>query len=326
MNRLYSPVIETLMRWSPGVTRKAVFSGIDLACRWQQRKLTKRHRSGSGIPGDGRITDRSVEVMGLRFPNAIGIAAGFDRDGSIGRRIGVLGFGYMEIGTLTPDGEGQRNLTVLQQLSAERASEDGRLGINVGRRAQGSLLQGIDDYLRGVTAAWPVADYIAINLGGPAGHSYLDVEHSMLLEQLLHALKTAQWRLQDQYDRYVPIVFKLKVPPQPEAMLPLLLRIRDLRFEGVIAAEDGGKSAQRMTSKVATERLAQQQQICQRLAYLKQQLGDQVDVISVGAIADLNEANMRLAAGASLVQVHNALVYRGPSFFRELKQHCRSGN
>ncbi|MEH6625924.1 MAG: hypothetical protein V7739_05730, partial [Motiliproteus sp.] len=126
--------------------------------------------------------------------------------------------------------------------------------------------------------------------------------------------------------RTVPIAFKLKVTANPEDMRPILQLIRDMQFDGVIAAEDGGKSAQRLSSKDSPQRQQLQQQICERIGYLKQQLGGQVDLISVGAIADVAEAHMRLQAGAALVQVHNALVYRGPLLFRELKQHCVHAN
>ncbi|MEH6628015.1 MAG: hypothetical protein V7739_16350, partial [Motiliproteus sp.] len=122
--------------------------------------------------------------------------------------------------------------------------------------------------------------------------------------------------------RTVPIAFKLKVTANPEDMLPILQLIRGMQFDGVIAAEDGGKSAQRLSSKDSPQRQQLQQQICERIGYMKQQLGDQVDLISVGAIADVAEAHMRLQAGASLVQVHNALVYRGPWFFKELRSEA----
>lgn len=243
-------------------------------------------------------TAQPVEVMGLRFATALGIAAGFDRFGRLGRGASALGLGFNEIGSI--------DLGAIAQLPAQAHSPGtARLGLNL------SLTPDISPAaLRaGLARAWPLADYLTVNLIGPSSAALLGTEQRPRLRQLLAALRSEQQRL-DRPERRVPLVVKLRCLPGqvPLALAELLL---ELGYDGLLAAHDPGPPATRQRYR-AWQDAVRQAQACAQIEQLRRLCGRQIALMSVGGIQSAEHLQARLAAGAELVQVHSVLLHGWP--------------
>lgn len=243
-------------------------------------------------------TAQPVEVMGLRFATALGIAAGFDRFGRLGRGASALGLGFNEIGSFA--------LGEIAQLPAQAHSPGtALLGLNL------SLTPDISPAaLRtGLARAWPLADYLTLNLIGPSSAALLGTEQRPRLRQLLAALRSEQQRL-DRTERRVPLAVKLRCLPGqvPLALAELLL---ELGYDGLLAAHDPGPPATRQRYR-AWQDTARQAQACAQIEQLRRLCGRQIALMSVGGIQSAEHLQARLAAGAELVQVHSVLLHGWP--------------
>lgn len=244
------------------------------------------------------MLERPVEVMGLRFASPLGIAAGFDRQGRLGRRAGALGFGCNEIGSL--------DLTAITHLPARVLGPGtARLGLNL------HLDPGISiAALRaGLARAWPLADYLMLNLISPASAPLLSAGQRPWLRQLLAAARAEQQRLNACGHR-VPLAVKLRCLPGqvPLALAELLL---ELGYDGLLAAHDPGPPATRQRYR-AWQDPARQAQACAQIEQLRRLCGEQMALLSVGGIQSAEHLDARLAAGAELVQVHSVLLHAWP--------------
>lgn len=239
-----------------------------------------------------------VEVMGLRFAAPLGIAAGFDRLGRLGRRVGALGLGFNEIGSIDLGG--------ITQLSAQALSPGAaRLGINLSLAPDISLAA-----LRaGLARAWPLADYLTLNLIGPSSAALLGAEQRPRLRQLLAAARTEQQRL-DRPERRVPLVVKLRCLPG-QVPLELAELLLELGYDGLLAAHDPGPPATRQRYRTWQD-AAQQAQACAQIEQLRCLCGKRIALMSVGGIQTAEHLQTRLAAGAELVQVHSILLHGWP--------------
>jgi dihydroorotate dehydrogenase len=290
------------------------------------------------------VAGRPVELMGLRFPNAVGLAAGLDKNGAAIDGLAGLGFGFLEIGTVTPlaqPGNPQPRLfrlpraraiinrmgfnnhgvaTLLDNVRAARYR--GILGINIGKNATTPLERAAEDYLTCLDAVYPLASYVTINISSPNTRNLRDLQSPDALGHLLRQLKARQQALAQQHGRQVPLLLKI-APDLDEAQIVAIAGLlRHYRMDGVIATnttlardavahlphsnESGGLSGAPLT--------APSTRIITRLA---QALGGEVPIIGVGGIFSARDAADKLAAGASLVQIYSGLIYRGPALVRE---------
>lgn len=242
--------------------------------------------------------DHPVEVMGLRFATALGIAAGFDRFGRLARRAGALGMGFNEIGSF--------DLAATAQLSAQALRPGtARLGINLSLTPDISL-----GALRtGLARAWTLADYLTLNLIGPGSAALLDAGQRPRLRQLLATVRREQQRL-DRPERRVPLVVKLRCLPG-QVPLELAELLLELGYDGLLAAHDPGPPATRQRYR-AWQDAAQQEQACAQIEQLRRVCGRQIALLSVGGIQSAAHLQARLAAGAELVQVHSVLLHGWP--------------
>lgn len=239
-----------------------------------------------------------VEVMGLHFTAPLGIAAGFDRFGRLGRRASALGLGFNEIGSI--------DLGATAQLSAQaHSSGTARLGINLSLTPDITLAA-----LRaGLARAWPLADYLTLNLVGPSSAALLGTEQRPRLRQLLAAARAEQQRL-DRPERRVPLAVKLRCLPG-QVPLELAELLLELGYDGLLAAHDPGPPATRQRYR-AWQDAAQQAQACAQIEQLRRLCGRQIALMSVGGIQTAAHLQARLAAGAELVQVHSVLLHGWP--------------
>jgi dihydroorotate dehydrogenase len=290
------------------------------------------------------------EVMGLKFPNCVGLAAGMDKSASAVDAWEALGFGFVEVGTLTPRPQPGNPTPRLFRLvphqaiinrmgfnnpgihaavrKLERRTGTGIVGVNIGKNFDTPNERAVDDYLSCLRLAYGVADYVAVNISSPNTKGLRDLQAAEPVKQLLGTLKEEQQRLAAQHGKYKPLVVKI-APDLEQTQVEALARIfTEMRMDGVIATnttisrtgveghpiarEGGGLSGAPLTRR-ATEVIST---LCAALRAARP--ANPVPVIGVGGIFTRTDAQAKLDAGASLVQVYSALVYRGPAMITEI--------
>jgi dihydroorotate dehydrogenase len=287
-----------------------------------------------------------VEVMGLRFPNRVGLAAGLDKEADTIDALGRLGFGCIEIGTLTPRPQpgnpkprlfrlieheaiinrmGFNNAGMDAGVAAVRRSRSfgGIIGFNIGKNKDTPNERAADDYLACLRQAYPVAGYIAVNLSSPNTPGLRELQGPEASARLLDALKREQEKLAAEHGKHVPLLFKV-APDLDDSHIRELSAVflnggldgliatnttldRDLVAGHPRAGEAGGLSG-RPEFRKGTE----------VLRAFASHLGGRVPLIGVGGISSVADAREKLAAGASLVQIYTAFIYQGPGLVRRL--------
>lgn len=292
----------------------------------------------------------TCSVMGLNFPNKVGLAAGLDKNGDYIDGLAALGFGFIEIGTVTPRPQAGNPKPRLFRLPEHQAiinrmgfnndgvealvknvaasQYKGILGINIGKNASTPIHQATDDYVTCLKAVYNQASYITINISSPNTQNLRTLQTGDALVDLLVALKAQQAALADQFGRYVPLAVKI-APDLSDTEIDIMAKLFiHHKIDGVIATnttlsrnaisghalanEAGGLSGAPVTEL--------SNQVIKRLAA---RLDDALPIIGAGGILSGNDAKNKLAAGASLVQVYSGLIYQGPSLIAECIQATR---
>ena len=283
-------------------------------------------------------------VMGLRFPNPVGLAAGLDKNGEHIDALAALGFGFLEVGTVTPRPQpGNPRPRVFRLAPADalinrlgfnnegvdrlvanvrRAAFRGVLGINIGKNADTPIERAADDYLACLRKVYPVASYVTVNISSPNTQRLRELQQAHELERLLGALQHEQEALAQTHGRRVPLAVKIAPDLEPDAIGAVAESLQRHRIDAVIATnttlsragveglahagEAGGLSGAPLTERSTAV-----------LRTLVRALAGAMPVIGVGGIMSAADARAKLAAGASLVQLYTGLVYRGPGLVRE---------
>jgi dihydroorotate dehydrogenase len=297
-----------------------------------------------GLPPARPPEGRRVTVMGLELPNPVGLAAGLDKDGAHIDALGRLGFGFLEVGTVTPRPQpgnprprmfripqaravinrmGFNNLGVDRLVRNVRESRyRGVLGINIGKNFDTPIERAELDYLACMRKAYPVASYLTVNVSSPNTRNLRQLQQADELGRLLSALKAEQRRLANQHGRYVPLALKIAPDLQPDEVRAVAERLVEHAIDGVIAtnttlSRDGveglphGQEAGGLSGAPLTARATQVVRL------LAQHLAGRVPIIGVGGIMSAEDAAAKLEAGASLVQLYTGLVYAGPDLIRQ---------
>ena len=331
---LYSLLRPLLFSLDPEAAHCVTFNAIE-----------KAYRLGL-LPGHPFACE-SRNVMGIDFPNPVGLAAGLDKDGNHINALAALGFGFIEIGTVTPrpqPGNPQPRLFRIPQAKAiinrlgfnnhgvdklvaniRHSNYQGILGINIGKNYDTPLEKATDDYLICLRKVYPYASYVVVNISSPNTLNLRQLQNTAELDCLLDVLKLEQRKLADEHGKYTPLAVKIAPdlePAQIEAIATLLMKHR---IDGVIATnttlsragvetlpharEAGGLSGAPLTRR-ATAVIRQ----------LHGALQDALPIIGVGGIMCAADAKEKMDAGASLVQIYTGLIYRGPDLVREATQ------
>ncbi|QHE92182.1 quinone-dependent dihydroorotate dehydrogenase [Pandoraea fibrosis] len=300
---------------------------------------------GQTLPEDPRT------VMGIRFPNPVGLAAGLDKDGSCIDGLAALGFGFVEVGTVTPrpqPGNPKPRIFRLPQAEAiinrmgfnnggveqflqnvQSARYKGPLGLNIGKNADTPIERAVDDYLICLEKVYPYATYVTVNISSPNTKNLRQLQGGDELDALLGKLKDKQRELSDRHGKYVPIALKIAPDLDDEQIKVIAGTLTRHGFDGVIATnttlsreavaglpyanETGGLSGRPVFD--ASNRV---------IRALATELGGALPIIGVGGILSGADAQAKLDAGASLVQVYSGLIYRGPELVRECVQALRA--
>lgn len=286
-----------------------------------------------------RVED-PVTVMGLRFPNRVGLAAGMDKEANTVAAFGHLGFGFVEVGTLTPrpqPGNPKPRLfrcipeqAIINHMGINNPGVDkgvenirktrrfnGVLGVNISKNRVTPNSEAHQDYLACLRSVWDVADYVAINFSCPNVPNLQELAKADSAADLLSLLKSEQANLANDTGRYVPLVMKVS-PDMTEARIRDLSQVfLDCQLDGLIctntttsregvekspaACESGGMSGKPLYNKAN-----------ETLAAFAAELKGQIPIIGVGGITTAEDAVEKIRAGASLVQLYSGFIYNGP--------------
>ena len=296
---------------------------------------------------------KSVRVMGLTFPNPVGLAAGLDKNGDYIEALSALGFGFIEIGTVTPRPQpgnpkprlfripeaeaiinrmGFNNLGVdhlIEQVKAARCKS--LIGINIGKNFDTPVEKAVDDYLIGLNKVYDHADYVTINISSPNTPGLRTLQFGDALNVLLESLKNEQTRLQQQHQKYVPMAVKVAPDLSEQEVEQLATAFVQHEIDAVIATnttmdreaiyglpnadEVGGLSGRPVFAK-STEIVRQ----------FRQLLPQHLPIIAAGGIMSGDDALAKLDAGASLVQIYSGFIYQGPGLIREIVKTIEKRN
>lgn len=295
--------------------------------------------------GASRVRVVPRRIMGVQFPNPVGLAAGFDKDGRYLDVIGRLGFGFVELGTVTPRpqrGNPPPRLFRLPQQQAlinrmgfnngganalvrniEKSSYTGVVGINIGKNRETPPQRAADDYACALGSVYTVADYVAINLSSPntPGLRALQREEAVL-RGILYRLRNERQRLAVLHQKYVPLLVKVAPDWEPGELERTLDALLDYGIDGIVATnttlnregvavepairEEGGLSGSPLRDRA--------EQVLERIA---EHTEGRVTLMGAGGIFSGQDVTSRFHAGADLVQLYTGLVYRGPGLIAE---------
>lgn len=290
------------------------------------------------------VAPQPVQVLGLSFDNPVGLAAGLDKNALAVDGLAAMGFGFIEVGTVTPRPQagnpkprlfrlpereaiinrmGFNNLGVdalLERLEATRYR--GVLGINIGKNAVTPVENAVDDYLYCLRKVYGRADYVTLNLSSPNTPGLRTLQYGDALKLLLEQIKQCQIELQAEHGRYVPVAIKIAPDMTPEELGLVANTLVEQGMDAVIATnttlersaveglkhadEAGGLSGGPLT-QASTE----------VIKVLAGELGGKLPIIGVGGILSGADAAEKIRAGASLVQLYSGFIYRGPELVRE---------
>lgn len=291
------------------------------------------------------LPNRPVECMGLTFKNPVGLAAGLDKDGECIEAFGAMGFGFVEVGTVTPRPQPGNNKPRLFRLipaegiinrmgfnnkgvdylveNVKKANYDGIIGINIGKNKDTPIENGADDYLICMEKVYQYAGYIAVNISSPNTPGLRTLQYGKALDDLLSVLKEKQKELADKHGKYVPLALKIAPDLSDDELVQICDSLKKNKIDGVIATnttldrsivegmkhanETGGLSGRPVQLK-STEVIKK----------LYEQLGDEIPIIGVGGIDSFVAAKEKMLAGAKLVQVYSGFIYHGPGLVKDI--------
>ena len=288
--------------------------------------------------------NKPVRVMGLDFPNAVGLAAGLDKNGAHINALAALGFGFIEIGTVTPrpqPGNPKPRLFRLPQAAAiinrmgfnnlgvdhlvrkvTAAGFGGVLGINIGKNKDTPNERAVDDYLACLDKVYAHASYVTVNIYSPNTHNLRELQKDDALDALLSAIKLRQATLAEQHGKYIPIALKI-APDLDEAQIAAIAALLMVhRMDAVIAtnttlARDAVQGLPHANEAGGLSGLPVRAASTRVIRSLAHHLKGEVPIIGVGGINSGADALEKIAAGAQLVQLYSGLVYQGPTLIRE---------
>lgn len=331
---LYTLLRPLLFKLDPESAHTITFSAIQQA---QKLGLLKN----TAIPCQSRI------VMGLSFPNPVGLAAGLDKNGDYLDALAALGFGFIEIGTVTPrpqPGNPKPRLFRIPEANAiinrlgfnnhgidrlidnvKNSGYRGILGINIGKNFDTPMEHAVDDYRIGLQKVYRHASYVTVNISSPNTKNLRQLQTADALDRLLGELKSEQTKLAQTHGKYVPMAVKIAPDLETAEIESIAALLMKHRIDGVIATnttisrtgiahlpvaqESGGLSGAPLTQRATA--------VIQQLQGLLQ---GAIPIIGVGGILSAADAQAKIDAGASLIQLYSGLIYRGPDLIKEVTQ------
>ncbi|MDB5818591.1 MAG: dihydroorotate dehydrogenase [Rhizobacter sp.] len=316
-----------------------------------------QHSPLTGLVGEPRVAD-PVTVAGLRFPNRIGLAAGLDKNGRCIDGLGALGFGFIEVGTVTPlaqPGNPKPRMFRLPKAGAlinrlgfnndglaaflanvKRArfrEQGGILGLNIGKNAATPIERAADDYLTCLDGVYPHADYVTVNISSPNTENLRSLQTDAALTALLSAIQERKQSLARLHGRSVPIFLKIAPDLDEAQVASIAATLREQGIDGVIATNTTlAREAVKMLphgSEAGGLSGAPVRDASNRvIRQLRAALGPAFPIIGVGGVMNAADALSKVDAGADVVQIYTGLIYAGPGLVtdaaRALAQSARA--
>ncbi len=300
----------------------------------------------SFLYGQSLVT-RKVKLMGLEFPNAIGLAAGLDKDGEAIDAFHKMGFGHVEVGTVTPrpqpgntkprmfriktqqalinrmgfNNKGVDNLV----LNLKSRKSKGLVGVNIGKNEKTGIKESKFDYLACLEKVYPYASYVTVNISSPNTKELRSLQFGELLDELLDTLKEKQEKLAKSYGLYVPLALKVSPDLSEEEVIRIALKLVEYEIDAVIATntttyrgsvsdlrfleEGGGLSGPPL--KNLSDNI---------INCLSKEIGNSLPIIGVGGINSASDAADKLDLGAKLLQLYTGFIYKGPSLLKAISK------
>ncbi len=338
---LFALLRPLLFRLDPETAHNLTVSGI-----------ARLHALGLLKPFLPEVPALPVRVMGLDFPNPVGLAAGLDKNGEAIDAFAAMGFGFIEVGAVTPrpqpgnpkprvfrlvEAEGIINRMGFNNLGVDhlianlaRTGYRGILGVNLGKNFDTPMERAADDYLICLEKLYSRASFVTLNISSPNTRNLRALQGAAELDDLLGRIKDAQRRLADRHGKYTPVAVKVAPDLDDEQIAAMAALFRKHRVDAVIATnttlsrtgvehlphgtEAGGLSGAPL--KTLSDRV---------LSAFHQALGGEVPLIGAGGILGGAHARDKVAAGARLVQIYTGLIYRGPALVKECVEALRTG-
>ena len=318
--------------------------------------LTRGQGTPLALAWCSALVEDPVDVAGLRFPNRVGLAAGLDKNGRCIDALGGMGFGFVEVGTVTPRGQAGNPRPRMFRLPEAQAlinrlgfNNDGLdafvanvrqsrfraggrlLGLNIGKNADTPIERALDDYLLCLDGVYPHADYVTINISSPNTQNLRSLQEDATLDALLGALHERQAQLAAQHGRRVPLFLKI-APDLDESQVGVIAAT--LRRHGT----DANGQPNHLLGVIATNTTLSRQAVAglrhaeeagglsgtpvreasnRVIAQLRSALGAGFPIIGVGGILSADDAVAKIRAGADVVQIYTGLIYKGPALVRE---------
>ncbi|KFZ38595.1 dihydroorotate dehydrogenase [Shewanella mangrovi] len=297
------------------------------------------------------IAPAPVTFMGVTFPNPVGLAAGMDKDGECIDAFYAMGFGHVEVGTVTPRPQPGNDKPRLFRIKPAKAiinrmgfnnkgvdnlvanliakKSNAVVGVNIGKNKDTPVEQGKEDYLICMDKVYPYADYIAVNISSPNTPGLRTMQYGELLEDLLSSLKFRQKELAAKYNKYVPVALKIAPDLTEEEIEKIADALIQNEFDGVIAtnttlSRDGvsGLANSNETGGMSGKPL--QDLSTKVIKQLATCLKGKVPILGGGGINSAEDALAKLDAGAEMVQIYSGFIYQGPKLIKEIVDAYRS--
>ena len=286
-----------------------------------------------------------VTVFGIQFPNKIGLAAGLDKNGVCIDAFAALGFGHIEVGTVTPRPQPGNPKPRLFRLPAKEgiinrfgfnnagvdalvenvknAKYKGILGINIGKNFDTPVENAVDDYMICMEKVYAFASYITVNISSPNTANLRQLQFGEALDELLVAIKSKQRELEEEHKKYVPVLVKIAPDLNSDEVKQLAESFKKNQIDGVIAtnttfSREGVEGEEFADEQGGLSGAPLQHASTQVLSEFCEQVDGAFPVIGVGGINSGKSAKAKIEAGASLVQVYSGFIYRGPSLVKEV--------
>jgi len=331
------------------MARHALFAmDPEQAHEWTLRTLRRlQHCRATRLLGHQPALRLPRTVMGLALRNPVGLAAGLDKNGACIDGLSMLGFGFIEVGTVTPRAQAGNPLPRMFRLPRARClinrmgfnnegldafianvrnsqwrRQGGILGLNIGKNADTPIERAVDDYLTCLDGVYPHADYVTINISSPNTRNLRSLQHHDALDALLEALRERRKALADLHGRHTPLVIKIAPDLREEAIDAIADLVPRHGVDGIIATNT-------TLSRAAVRGLPHEQEAgglsgppvhemsLKVLRRLRGRLGPGTALIGVGGIESGRQAAEKIQAGADAVQLYTGLIYRGPALVEE---------
>ena len=334
---MYRFVRSFLFLLNPELAHHLSMKGLKLACF-------------VGLIREKSITSKPITIMGLKFPNRIGLAAGLDKNAEYINSLSKLGFGFIEVGTVTPRSQlgnsrprsfrlikeegiinrfGFNNVGIDKFIeNIKKANFKGILGVNIGKNFDTPIDKAVDDYLICFRKAYRYAGYIAINISSPNTKNLRNLQNDKYLEILLKSLKNEQKILHKKFKKLVPFVVKVSPDNSSKRLDSIAKLLLKYKVNGVIATnttidrkgilnskysmEEGGLSGAPLNKKSTNV-----------IKHLNKCLDGKIPIIGVGGIITADDGIEKIKNGASLIQIYTGLIFRGHELVNELRKAIR---